>query len=313
MKNGPVDFFGDGPFAPQGPRQVPYEAMPALLAQYETFVFLPTVIEPFGRLVAEAWAAGCEIVTNGQVGARWWIEDEPGRDRDGSRGLLEGRPRHDRSGDDRGGWDHAAREDAMFNIITFADKANGGWTAEEFFAHGQVEIDAAMDRLKTLHLGEGHGRALDFGCGIGRLTQALANHYDRVDGVDISQEMVTLAVEHDRHGCTYHVNQTEDLALFEDDTFDLVYSMIVLQHMPQHLQRGYVREFFRVLKPGGVAMFEMPDGPNYRHPNGWLSMYGVARLTVEGWIAEAGGTLVDVELIPEPSVWQCLRYTAVAS
>jgi hypothetical protein len=32
--------------------------MPALLAQYETFVHLPIVIEPFGRLVAEAWAAG---------------------------------------------------------------------------------------------------------------------------------------------------------------------------------------------------------------------------------------------------------------
>lgn len=77
MENGPVDFFGDGPLAPPGSRPVPYEAMPALLAQYSTFVFLPVVLEPFGRLVVEAWAAGCEIVTNGQVGARWWIENDP--------------------------------------------------------------------------------------------------------------------------------------------------------------------------------------------------------------------------------------------
>jgi ubiquinone/menaquinone biosynthesis C-methylase UbiE len=95
--------------------------------------------------------------------------------------------------------------------------------------------------------------------------------------------------------------------------FDLVYTMIVLQHMPQTFQREYVREFFRVLKPGGVAMFEMPDGPDYHHPNDWLSMYGVPRATVEEWIAEDGGRLVDVELIPEPSQWDCLRYTAVAS
>jgi glycosyltransferase involved in cell wall biosynthesis len=53
--------------------------MHALLAQYETFVFLPTVIEPFGRLVVEAWAAGCRIVTNNLVGAKWWIENEPGK------------------------------------------------------------------------------------------------------------------------------------------------------------------------------------------------------------------------------------------
>jgi hypothetical protein len=52
-------------------------AMPALLAQYETFVHLPVVIEPFGRLVAEAWAAGCGIVTNNLVGAKWWITENP--------------------------------------------------------------------------------------------------------------------------------------------------------------------------------------------------------------------------------------------
>lgn len=74
---GEVDFFGAGVFAPQGSKEVAYDAMPDLLAQYETFVFLPTVIEPFGRLVAEAWAAGCRIVTNNLVGARWWIEENP--------------------------------------------------------------------------------------------------------------------------------------------------------------------------------------------------------------------------------------------
>jgi glycosyltransferase involved in cell wall biosynthesis len=48
-----------------------------LLASYKTFVFLPSVIEPFGRVVAEAYAAGCEIVTNNLVGARDWITEKP--------------------------------------------------------------------------------------------------------------------------------------------------------------------------------------------------------------------------------------------
>lgn len=76
-RNGGVDFYGGGPLAPPGSEEVSYDAMPALLAQYDTFVFLPTVIEPFGRTVAEAWAAGCEIVTNGLVGARYWLEERP--------------------------------------------------------------------------------------------------------------------------------------------------------------------------------------------------------------------------------------------
>lgn len=76
--NGGVDFYGGGMFAPSGSVQVAYDAMPELLARYDTFVYLPTVLEPFGRLVAEAWAAGCRIVTNDLVGAGYWIREAPG-------------------------------------------------------------------------------------------------------------------------------------------------------------------------------------------------------------------------------------------
>lgn len=206
------------------------------------------------------------------------------------------------------GWDQAAREDAMFNILTDPAKANRGWDSAEFFQHGQVEIDQALARCEAPG---GDDRALDFGCGVGRLTQALARYYKQVDGVDISEEMIGQArALNSNRRVRYHHNTAANLKLFKARSFDLVYSMLVLQHMPQELQHGYIREFFRVLKPGGVAIFEMPDGPDYQHPNAWLSMYGVDRSTVEDWIAEAGGTLVDVELIDEPSQWQCYRYTA---
>lgn len=76
-QNGGVDFFGGGVCAPQGSREVAQATLPLLLANYKTFVFLPTAIEPFGRVVVEAWAAGCEVVTNGNVGARYWIEENP--------------------------------------------------------------------------------------------------------------------------------------------------------------------------------------------------------------------------------------------
>jgi len=76
-ENGGVDFYGGGPFAPQASQPVAHAGMPGLLARYETFVFLPQVIEPFGRCAAEAWAAGCTLVVNGLVGAAWWLRERP--------------------------------------------------------------------------------------------------------------------------------------------------------------------------------------------------------------------------------------------
>lgn len=78
-----LDFYGHGPMMPQ-PSQlarpkgaVPYPDMPAVLARYERFVFLPTQLEPFARVVVEARAAGCELVVNRNVGALHWLEHDP--------------------------------------------------------------------------------------------------------------------------------------------------------------------------------------------------------------------------------------------
>src|SRR5438270_252955 len=56
-------------------------------------------------------------------------------------------------------------------------------------------------------------RCLDFGCGVGRLTQALCDYFDRCDGVDIAASMVEGARSFNQHGirCHYHVNSTGDL------------------------------------------------------------------------------------------------------
>lgn len=57
--------------------QVEPENVHKVLGEYETFVFLPDGVEPYGRTVVEAWLAGCELVINGNVGAAWWIDNEP--------------------------------------------------------------------------------------------------------------------------------------------------------------------------------------------------------------------------------------------
>lgn len=59
--------------------EVPYEAMPELLGKHKRYLAMPVWTEAFGRSVAEAWASGCELVTQGDIGALWWIENEPDR------------------------------------------------------------------------------------------------------------------------------------------------------------------------------------------------------------------------------------------
>lgn len=77
----PVDYYGFGPgqnilgSAYKG--QVGVQDTPALLARYETFVFLPTEFDPCPRSVIEAWAADCRLVLNGRQGTSWWIDNEP--------------------------------------------------------------------------------------------------------------------------------------------------------------------------------------------------------------------------------------------
>jgi glycosyltransferase involved in cell wall biosynthesis len=83
-ENETVDFWGVLPFEPpqserivaKGP--VPPRFVPEILGRYERFVFLPTTVEPFGRAVVEAWAAGCELIVNRNVGALHWIENPDG-------------------------------------------------------------------------------------------------------------------------------------------------------------------------------------------------------------------------------------------
>jgi glycosyltransferase involved in cell wall biosynthesis len=76
----PVDFWGVLPFdPPDSPRilvngPVPSRYVPEILGRYARFLFLPTTTEPFGRAVVEAWAAGCELIVNRNVGALHWLD-----------------------------------------------------------------------------------------------------------------------------------------------------------------------------------------------------------------------------------------------
>jgi SAM-dependent methyltransferase len=160
-------------------------------------------------------------------------------------------------------WTRLGAEDPLWAVYVAPGTKGGKWDVDEFFALGRREVDTALARLEPFGLRPGRARALDFGCGVGRLSQALAGHFDAVTGVDIAPSMLAKARELDRSDgrCTFVLNERSDLALVEDASVDLVYSSLVLQHMPRELAAGYLREFVRVLAPGGVAVFQVASRP----------------------------------------------------
>src|SRR5262249_21187503 len=133
----------------------------------------------------------------------------------------------------RRNWDQFGKEDPLWAILTIPEKQGGRWDVSEFFATGEREISEALRYLAELGHAPRRLRALDFGCGVGRLTQALALHFQEVVGVDIAPSMIAAADRFNRHGqrCRYVENTLPDLSFFADGSFDFIYSVIALQHM----------------------------------------------------------------------------------
>ena len=161
----------------------------------------------------------------------------------------------------RRNWEAFGEIDPLWAILTDPTKKNNRWNPEEFFATGETEIDWVMNFVAALSVSPKRETALDFGCGVGRLTQALCRHFQRCDGVDIAGSMIRLARTYNRFGdrCQYHVNEAGDLRMFEDNRFDFIYSNLVLQHMPPMYSTRYIRDFVRVLTRDGVAVFQVPS------------------------------------------------------
>ncbi|MBI3886894.1 MAG: class I SAM-dependent methyltransferase [Opitutae bacterium] len=169
-------------------------------------------------------------------------------------------------------WDRLADTDALWAVLTTPDKKGNRWPIDEFFATGRTTVDAELAGVRALCPDLESGAALDFGCGVGRLTQGLAPHFARVVGIDLSEKMLARAREHNRHGdrVRYLHNPHPDLRLLADNQFDFVYSLITLQHMEPEYAKAYIAEFVRVAAPGGAILFQVPSQRPAEKPIGPL-------------------------------------------
>lgn len=153
-------------------------------------------------------------------------------------------------------WDEFGKRVPHWALLEQPDKWN------EFYRTGEEDIGWVLSSVRSLGLTPRGAKALDFGCGVGRLTQALANHFEMVCGVDISPAVIELAEKYNRKGdkCRFYANDKPDLRLFEDASFDFIYTLITLQHLEPQYIKEYLKEFIRLLVPQGILAFQLPTG-----------------------------------------------------
>jgi SAM-dependent methyltransferase len=178
-------------------------------------------------------------------------------------------------------WEDLSRLDPLWAVLSDPSKRFGGWRLEEFFASGERDVVDFLETCDRHGLPAARTAALDFGCGVGRLTRALSTRFNHCTGVDISEPMIDLArdLNRDTAGCEFRLNDRDDLALFEDESFDFVLSHIVLQHVPgPDAILRYVGELARVLRPGGALLFQLPSSIPLRYrPQLARRVYGALR------------------------------------
>lgn len=158
-------------------------------------------------------------------------------------------------------WEAWGKTDPYYGVVSH-DQFHKGAIEEnrsEFFETGQLRIADSLQRLER-HFGPiKRRRALDFGCGVGRLTIPLARAFDDVVGLDISPSMLAEAEANAQTSSVHNVvfAPSDDRLSNAPGDFDLVYSYIVLQHIPVVRGMRILENLLDKVRPGGGFALHM--------------------------------------------------------
>ncbi len=204
-------------------------------------------------------------------------------------------------------WEVLAKFDPLWAILGENNKRFGKWDENEFFNTGEKEIASVISYVKKKRiLLKNINRVLDFGCGVGRLTRALAKHFPKVYGIDISKTMINKAkkINKEYKNCYFLVNKKVCPLDFPDNHFDFIYSNIVLQHFPsKETVLKQIADFIRILKPSGIALFQLPSNLPFLvrlHPRrrlyGLLKRLGIKETFLYNNLSIYGFSMISVSI-----------------
>jgi len=158
-------------------------------------------------------------------------------------------------------WERFGKTDPYFGVLSEEQYKYDTLDNESrlrFFASGKEHIDTTLQNVRAHFLPEFHpDRALDFGCGVGRLVIPLSFIAKEVVGIDVSHSMIEEAKRNCAEQEISNVRFVADIAeLASEPKFDFIHSILVFQHIPVARGLAIVEAMIERLKPGGVATLQ---------------------------------------------------------
>jgi 2-polyprenyl-3-methyl-5-hydroxy-6-metoxy-1,4-benzoquinol methylase len=163
-------------------------------------------------------------------------------------------------------WRKFGQDEPYFGVLSqprFRRESISTTDKQAFFQSGKEYVDQMLKVARSrVDAPQRFGRALDFGCGVGRLTIPLAAHADQVIGLDISPGMITEAIANcERFGAAnVTIAPSQPWPNPTPGGYDLVHSYIVLQHVPTRAGMMLLKRLVGAVGPGGTGVLHLTYG-----------------------------------------------------
>ncbi|CAN5325851.1 hypothetical protein BH11PSE11_BH11PSE11_29070 [soil metagenome] len=168
--------------------------------------------------------------------------------------------------DTDGEWEKFGKDDPYFGVVTDEKFRTANLTPanrEEFFASGFAYMDGVIANVRRyIDPAFTIGKALDFGCGVGRLVIPLAQRARQVTGVDVSDSMLKEAAKNCEARALGNVVlvKSDDALSRLNGEYDFIHSFIVFQHIPAARGERIFEMLLSRLARGGVGVLHFKYG-----------------------------------------------------
>lgn len=160
-------------------------------------------------------------------------------------------------------WQKWGKENPFFGVLSDPKFLNANLdeqSREEFFQSGERHVSRVWRVIQTkLRDDFEPRRVLDFGCGVGRLLIPFARRAQTVVGIDVSPGMLEEAANNCRERGleAVHLLGREELGRLDSNSFDLVHSYIVFQHIPVAEGERLLRILVDLIATGGIGVIHL--------------------------------------------------------